>query len=1413
MVKVKERKTDYNHGIYIRLLNRFNDLANELLNKIDFRDLVKPLDLNAPQDIEFQYFTHRYDAGKILEKLAAKKQLQNKSVAFTLLTSKITEVQKKDATFELPPPTKELKKAPTKDTSAITGPLSNLSEKLKGRILQNLSKKIVTGTRLYFARWYVRTHKEHATECAHRFVIKSKLSVQVSYWRFTWLTRHLNKKKDDKYDKLCHWQVNKEARQHTLKTRGAFNKLKCGFDMAVQARMFKAVDNLCAIVDERIAKNLNTLENESDMLGNSDIMMKLKTALMGKYRYCLQLLREHNFRSKMQETLSDEIMKKLMDRLVNGVSKANTDLKNVAYHMLRKHNQFEIKKRSICRRVIDSNFRLMAAGFNKLVQDAKARGEALENKVRFIINSLRDKDISASSMAYYQMKRFKDMLMGVGMSDSSKLKKRIIRKLMDKGYDWMDSCFHELKRVAAQLAEKDERDRTTKERFLKRFMYSNLREQGQGLRMLRVNKDEEEAKEQARMKRYRGIMNRMQDVNTRWMSAGYNKLIEEYKIYMDNLKNRLKFVIQSLKNTELRNSMMAYNMLKESKLAQDGVGVDRAVEKKKQLIKALMNQGFAQQVAGIRSLKMFLVKQKALDKEKANILKRMMDKGLREQGQCLRMLKVHKDMEIEREKRLALKQRGVCKMMLDANVRLMLAGYNKLRDEYRLKVNGLKDKLKFVIKALTDKDANFILMAYNAMKRHRDAIVHGGEYRVGRLKENFIKRLLNTSYNWQFMAMEKLREYMKYLAHIEGLKKKAAIRMSSASLRLMGQGLRCLQVFAKMAAEDQERLGDKQKGVCRRMLDQNVRLMGMAWVNLYDNYQVRHELAKAKIKQIVECLRNKDLMFVQMAYQGLKTQMLMLRGVGLSEAEHKKNLLMRRLRDTGLNLSLSAIQTLKEFLKDARAQDEWEEAELKRLEAEKERVLKLIMNSNLRLMFAGYNQLYDYLKVSRDNEQKLMARQRGIAKRIFSSQTRLMAQAMNSLKDFANKDDKTKKRTLMRIMDVNYRNMAGGWRMIMHFNNMMVAEEERLNNLRRNIVFRMTDKANNLCASAFAIMQKWNENKKVKEKAMIMRMIDSNFRLLGMAYNKLVAASQQTQNMMKSFANRLLNANLNVMAQGFRNLKENSWIAADAETRLADKQRGAILRMMNSGYRLMGGCLTYLKSMNQVMAETEAKNDNTIKGFMNRMMNANVRLCGMALNALKAHNSQINQDSARNERLMKRFIGFCQNSNFRLLLAGYNKLQEHYKILSQDALVHKNIEDMKNSLMGGMAKTRAKHELRITGMFFNDLVKWRNLMDLKDRAVKRFVNAALGKGDALKRFGIQTLRVFNLRIKVFQRACKLVTTLGRSANRYQKVHNLFYKMLVNAVYKNPWHQKFLDAMVFNSTSEFHISFWKLKRIG
>jgi len=51
------------------------------------------------------------------------------------------------------------------------------------------------------------------------------------------------------------------------------------------------------------------------------------------------------------------------------------------------------------------------------------------------------------------------------------------------------------------------------------------------------------------------------------------------------------------------------------------------------------------------------------------------------------------------------RQRGIMMRILDSNVRFMGMGYNKLVEESKLKKNMLQGKLKFVIKALIDKDA------------------------------------------------------------------------------------------------------------------------------------------------------------------------------------------------------------------------------------------------------------------------------------------------------------------------------------------------------------------------------------------------------------------------------------------------------------------------------------------------------------------------------------------------------------------------------------------------------------------------------------------------------------------------------------------------------------------------------------
>merc|ERR1711974_272008 len=105
----------------------------------------------------------------------------------------------------------------------------------------------------------------------------------------------------------------------------------------------------------------------------------------------------------------------------------------------------------------------------------------------------------------------------------------------------------------------------------------------------------------------------------------------------------------------------------------------------------------------------------------------------------------------EAERVLIAKQRGIMRRIVDSNVRLMSAGWNKLLEEWKARNGMLKDKLKFVIKALTDKDASYMLMAYNAMKQRMLMLNGVGMGDAGMKKCQLIKRLTNQGYNLQVM--------------------------------------------------------------------------------------------------------------------------------------------------------------------------------------------------------------------------------------------------------------------------------------------------------------------------------------------------------------------------------------------------------------------------------------------------------------------------------------------------------------------------------------------------------------------------------------------------------------------------------------------------------------------------------------
>merc|ERR1711959_718142 len=259
--------------------------------------------------------------------------------------------------------------------------------------------------------------------------------------------------------------------------------------------------------------------------------------------------------------------------------------------------------------------------------------------------------------------------------------------------------------------------------------------------------------------------------NVRLMSAGWNKLLEEWKARNNNLKEKLRFVIKTLTDKDAAFTLMAYNQMKQRMLMMNGVGLGDAEMKKVQLIKRLTNQGHNLQVMGVNSVREFLVSERDREerereeferqqKEKDRILRRIMNGNLRVMGTAFRQ--AFQWMEHDRAAEIALiaKQRGIMRRIVDGNVRLMSAGWNKLLESWKARNGMLKEKLRFVIKALTDKDASYMLMAYNAMKQ-RMLMLNGVGLGDAEMKKcQLIKRLTNQGYNMQVMGVNAVREFL-----------------------------------------------------------------------------------------------------------------------------------------------------------------------------------------------------------------------------------------------------------------------------------------------------------------------------------------------------------------------------------------------------------------------------------------------------------------------------------------------------------------------------------------------------------------------------------------------------------------------------------------------------------------------------
>merc|ERR1712085_150780 len=271
-----------------------------------------------------------------------------------------------------------------------------------------------------------------------------------------------------------------------------------------------------------------------------------------------------------------------------------------------------------------------------------------------------------------------------------------------------------------------------------------------------------------------------------------------------------------------------------------------------------------------------------------------------------------------------------------------------------------------------------------------------------KMKCQLIKRLTNQGYNLQVMGVNCIREFLKAARDDEERareeferqqKEKDRIlrRIMNGNLRMMGTGFRQALQWTIADREAEIALMAKQRGIMRRIVDSNVRLMSAGWNKLLEAHKARNGMLKEKLRFVIKALTDKDSMFTLMAYNQMKQRMLMLNGVGLGESEKLKCQLIKRLTNQGHNLQVMGVNSIREYLTSERDLEERAREEFERQQKEKDRILRRIMNQNVRFMGMGFRQAFQWMEADRAAEIALMAKQRGIMSRIVDSNVRLMS--------------------------------------------------------------------------------------------------------------------------------------------------------------------------------------------------------------------------------------------------------------------------------------------------------------------------------------------------------------------------------------------------------------------------------------
>ena len=268
--------------------------------------------------------------------------------------------------------------------------------------------------------------------------------------------------------------------------------------------------------------------------------------------------------------------------------------------------------------------------------------------------------------------------------------------------------------------------------------------------------------------------------------------------------------------------------------------------------------------------------------------------------------------EAKNEKILEKVKRQITNRVINTSAFLLLGGFKKMVEHNKNCKNNTIEKMRFVVKALKDKNYMYILQAWNSLLE-RWNMINGASLTKGIvLKETFIKRIMDSGLNLQYLVLRHLKDFKNLSKERDSknnhLKSQIVKRIINDNVRFLSMAFRQARKWAKKDAENEQFYTRKLKGIIRRMLDTSFNLMAQGFNKLMESYKERKAHAQNKLRAIINLLTNKEIAFALAAYNSLKQNSYYLTSGNVVDSSlNKINLIkmkkfVSRLTNTASNL-------------------------------------------------------------------------------------------------------------------------------------------------------------------------------------------------------------------------------------------------------------------------------------------------------------------------------------------------------------------------------------------------------------------------------------------------------------------------------------------------------------------------------